>query len=280
MPEADDYEKVAITIDHNGDLVIVACGFRGLDAWRQGEEERVHLARKQSDPAEPDEGFGRATALAVATDGAGMPIIAVGHDNGRIQLWVVENGEFEALAQTPPLTGSQTRPVRDLVEQMQFYTAVDGTFRLLACKSGYAEILPVSSGDVHPIATLENVDAAAVAYDGQMPVAAVYLQSPVQGMQLFSLADDRFQPLSEPWPTRSQTSRTLDISVEPNGKALVATGGMEGNLEIWQYRSPGTIQSLAMVQLDSYIERLAWTASGDLIVWCRTGVIRIKGPSW
>jgi hypothetical protein len=45
-------------------------------------------------------------------------------------------------------------------------------------------------------------------------------------------------------------------------------------LTVWQHRPRDTVQSLAAIQLDSEIVRLAWTLAGELVVWCRAGVIR------
>ncbi|MCC8245382.1 trypsin-like peptidase domain-containing protein [Saccharothrix luteola] len=81
-------------------------------------------------------------------------------------------------------------------------------------------------------------------------------------------------PWAPPWPGVAGPSTKAATALR-DGRAFVATGDDGGRPAVWSCPPGGRARTLAALDLDSPVTDLIRHPDGTLVVWCRSGVLKL-----
>ncbi|MEJ2855427.1 MULTISPECIES: trypsin-like peptidase domain-containing protein [unclassified Saccharothrix] len=245
--------RVEAAFDPDGSLVASVDENGGLDVC----EVSPHGLAPRWRTTVPDLDFPVQT-LAVNRDGT--DIVVVVHDDAGTGHWLRHDG-----------TAWRDETVGDLpweVSPLPYRLGGEARFLVEAVGSviGRPGRPPVELG-------LDFTAHVAVArHGGGVPVVVF---SEVYSFRLASLADDTARRWGTPVPHDGWTRVALGLP-RPD-LALVAYATGRGTLHVWACPESGAARRLASIELESLVDRMAWTDDRRLVVFCEAGVLRFSG---
>ncbi|MEU4807194.1 serine protease [Actinosynnema sp. NPDC023587] len=238
---------------------ITASGRLDAWVWRGAKQRRMATGVITRAP------YGLTSPIAVH-DGR----VAAHLDNeGKVRCYRAKWGRWRQFAQSSDtLAENYQGPMRLL-----FYHGAGGR-RLLAIHRHGLRLYAVPARGELPVLARSKQRVLSFALDQGDDVPVVATFSYTAQVALHSLAGDVLTPWAPSWSGTDGPSPKVALMLR-DGRAFVATGDADGLLAVWSCPRGGKARRLALIELGSTVQELIWCPDGTLVVWCRSGVLKL-----
>ncbi|MEU5691594.1 hypothetical protein [Actinosynnema sp. NPDC020468] len=237
-----------------GEGVLASLGSDGLlEVWTVRSCSPIRLGSFRL----PPERSGDNTWLSVTPDGAGAVVVAAA-SGGHVSVLRFDRGGSRLLGRR---AGNPAR--------LSLYRSSTGSLRLLVTDQHVVRIHAVDDSVTELAST--RTTSVELCPDSVGPLVVMEaLEGSTSTVRLYSLADDRFTPVSESWACGLPTVST----VASTGSLLVATGVARDTVDVWCRPESGPVRLLAQVVVNATILNLEWRRD-VLTVMCMSGVVEL-----